>query len=100
MTEAAGGVMNEYDRKYHFPVYGTQGGGIVREAAKGICVFVEEPVGSGLNVGDTMPPEWSITPANQLAMEQMIDDQFGTKEELEATIRRGLIRGWALESRR
>ena len=62
------------EKAYDFPVYYTQGGGLAREVAPGICVFVEEPVGSGLKVGDTMPKEWGIIPANELAKEQMQDD--------------------------
>ena len=73
--------MNEYDEKYKFPVYGTQGGGLVREMALGLCVFIEEPVGSGLKVGDTMPQEWSVVPANELARQQLLDDQFGSEAE-------------------
>ena len=65
------------ERKYDFSVYGTQGGGLVKETAPGNFVFVEEPTGSGLKVGDKMPAEWSIAPANQKARQQMDEDQFG-----------------------
>ena len=54
------------ERKYDYPVYGTQGGGLVREVG-GIFIFVEKPDCPGLDVGDKMPGEWGIAPANQLA---------------------------------
>ena len=57
-------------REYRFPVFGTQGGGLVRYI-KGICIFVEKPDIQGLDVGDIMPSEWSIVPANDLARIQM-----------------------------
>ncbi len=62
-----------------FPVWGTQGGGLVREIGKsGVYQFVEAPDASmSLRVGDTMPAEWSIAPANtaaHVAMEEMFVD--------------------------
>ncbi len=64
---------------YAFPVWATQGGGLVREAGQsGVCHFVEAPEpGMNLSVGDTMPSEWSIVPANnaaRVAMEEMFAD--------------------------
>ncbi len=54
--------------EYNFPVYGTQGGGLVEEVAPDLYVFVVAPeAGMGLGVGDYMPKEWGVAPANQLA---------------------------------
>lgn len=53
-------------RKYDFPVWATQGGGLVREF-NGTYVFVEAPDVSGLDVGDVLPSEWGLVPANDLA---------------------------------
>jgi hypothetical protein len=54
-------------KTYNFPVYGTQGGGLVREIAPNLYRFVEKPNCPGLDVGDTMPKEWGIVPVNQRA---------------------------------
>ncbi len=54
------------EREYKYPVWGTQGGGLVREAG-GTYIFVEKPNCPGLDVGDEMPEEWGIIPANGLA---------------------------------
>lgn len=60
--------------EYSFPVWGTQGGGLVREAAPNVYVFVEAPDDfMGLGVGDTMPSEWGIAPANRKAVVQNWD---------------------------
>lgn len=56
------------ERKYRFPVWGTQGGGLVREF-NGTYFFVEKPKVPGLDVGDEMPKEWDLIPANDLARE-------------------------------
>ena len=54
-----------------FPVWGTQGGGIVRDAGAGRYTFIVAPERStGLNVGDAMPGEWSLIPANRQAREE------------------------------
>ena len=53
-------------RTYNYPVYGTQGGGLVREV-NGTYIFVEKPTCPGLDIGDEMPQEWSIVAANDLA---------------------------------
>jgi hypothetical protein len=58
------------DTKYNFPVWATQGGGLVREAGKenpDTYIFVTDPGVEGLTVGSVMPDEWSIVPANKLA---------------------------------
>lgn len=61
-------------REYSFPVWGTQGGGLVR-AVKGVYIFVEKPDCPGLVVGDELPAEWDIIPANTLARETMPDEE-------------------------
>jgi len=63
-------------RDYNFPVYYTQGGGLVREVeVADECyeyVFVEAPPSEfGLVVGDFMPKEWDIIPANEPARKQL-----------------------------
>lgn len=67
-------------KTYNFPVFGTQGGGLVRElkTQKGYkYIFVEAPDCPGLGVGDFMPEEWDIIPANRQAREAISDEQFG-----------------------
>ena len=48
------------EKSYNFPVWGTQGGGLVREVERGRdrYIFVEKPDCPGLDVGDFMPDEW------------------------------------------
>jgi hypothetical protein len=56
---------------YKYPVYGTQGGGLAREVA-GKYFFIEPPdSGTGLRVGDEVPVEWDLAPANHLARNEM-----------------------------
>lgn len=59
-------------RDFNFPVWGTQGCGLVKEV-DGIYIFITKPNCPGLDVGDEMPPEWGITPANRLAQEEEDD---------------------------
>ncbi len=61
--------------EYRFPVFATQGGGLVHEVG-GVCIFVEKPNCPGLDVGDTMPAEWDMIPANDLAREQLKEEEF------------------------
>lgn len=56
-------------KQYNFPVYGTQGGGLVREV-NGAFIFIEKPDCPGLDVGDVMPQEWGIVAANDLALRE------------------------------
>lgn len=58
---------------FPFPVWGTQGGGLVREEGKsGVYHFVEAPEPAmNLSVGDPMPAGWGIAPANTAAMVAM-----------------------------
>jgi len=64
-------------KEYNFPVWGTQGGGLVREVSHNPYryVFVEAPPqGMGLGVGDFMPEEWDIIPANRQAREAIEEE--------------------------
>lgn len=63
---------------YTYPVWGTQGGGLVREV-NGQHVFVTKPDCVAYNVGDTMPPEWGLIPANAAARD--VVDQIGWPDE-------------------
>lgn len=65
-------------KTYNYPVFGTQGGGLVREVSQSpfIHVFVEKPDCSGLDIGDTMPKEWDIVPANQAARDLVDHEQW------------------------
>ncbi len=60
------------EAKYPFPVYCTQGGGLVKEDGKKM-VFIEAPLDPAfcLKVGDEMPAEWGLIPANNLAQTKM-----------------------------
>jgi hypothetical protein len=54
-------------KRYDFAVWGTQGGGLARLTASGY-VFVEPPDEvHNLKVGDGVPLEWDMQPANTLA---------------------------------
>ena len=67
--------MSNSAKEYPFPVWGTQGGGLVQEVTPNVFVFVEAPDCPGLEIGDTMPKEWSYAPANKLA-QQVIDEEM------------------------
>ena len=71
-------------KTYNFPVFGTQGGGLVRELKTNSgykYIFVEAPPqGMGLGIGDFMPEQWDIIPANKQAREAIKEDQFGNDE--------------------
>ena len=57
---------------YNFPVFHTQGGGLVRQTAGDGYTFVEAPDRClNLDVGDPMPAEWGLAPANQAASDLM-----------------------------
>ncbi len=58
------------NREYSYPVYGTQGGGLVRWD-NDTFIFVEKPGCPGLGVGDEMPKGWGVTPANEHARQAM-----------------------------
>lgn len=62
---------------YNFPVWGTQGGGLVREVG-GKHFFVEAPPEfPELGVGDEMPEGWDTIPANDLAGAHFPDGLVG-----------------------
>ena len=64
-------------QEYQFPVWGTQGGGIVREAGLGRYIFVEAPKDfPNLHEGDTMPEEWGISAGNNLAKDVMDGEDY------------------------
>ena len=56
-------------KEHDFPVYGTQGGGLAREV-NGTYVFVTKPNCPGLGVGDVVPREWDLQPANAAARQE------------------------------
>ena len=66
--------------KYPFSVWGTKGGGLVREVGADVYIFVEAPDCPGLNVGDTMPAEWGIIPANDTARTVVEHERFVSYE--------------------
>jgi hypothetical protein len=56
---------------YPFPVYVTQGGGLVKRIGPDVYVFVEPPPHfDGLKEGDILPDGWIIVPANDAAREE------------------------------
>ncbi len=69
------------EREYNFPVFGTQGGGLVQEVAPNTYVFVEAPDCPGLQVGDFMPSEWGIVAANQQAIDAVEEDCLVSPED-------------------
>lgn len=58
------------NRNYNFPVYYTQGGGLVR-SIENCYIFIEKPNCPGLDIGDIMPEQWGIVPANSVAMAEL-----------------------------
>lgn len=63
-------------KKYDFPVYKTEFGGLVRET-KEAFVFLEKPKVSGYETGDKMPSDWTLYPANEAArIEKAIDECY------------------------
>jgi hypothetical protein len=70
------------ERTYNFPVFETQGGGLVREIKTNEgykYIFVEAPPDCmGLGVGDFMPDMWGIIAANRQAREAIEEEQFPT----------------------
>lgn len=58
------------------PIFFTQGGGLVEEVVVGeVYRFVEAPPSCPMfQIGDTMPAEWGIMPANVAARRLMEDD--------------------------
>ncbi len=66
-------------RDYAYPVWGTQGGGLVRLVGDQY-IFVTKPDCPGYDVGDDMPKEWGLIPANNLATQEMQRREFGEDE--------------------
>jgi hypothetical protein len=96
---AEDGVMPQ-PREYNFPVWATQGGGLVREVSRNPYryIFVEAPPkGMGLSVGDFMPEEWDLIPANKLARDIIEDEQFGDKSDEYESLR-NLVQDMSLEN--
>lgn len=58
-----------------FPVWGTQGGGLARRNDGGLFVWYELPdwAGGHMHIGDPVPDEWDLAPANHLARSEMYD---------------------------
>ena len=53
---------------YDYPVWGTQGGGLVKKTRSGVFVFIEAPTNvANVSVGDEMPRSWGTFPANTSA---------------------------------
>ena len=67
---------------YPYAVWVTQGGGLARRLHKGMAlpglfVFVEAPHSQSLGVGDYVPEEWGLEPANGLARDMEVDLEEG-----------------------
>ena len=60
--------------EYSFAVWGTQGGGLVR-LNFGRYVFVEVPEGFGFSIGQAVPAEWDLAPANERARQHECADE-------------------------
>jgi hypothetical protein len=84
-----------------YPVYGTQGGGLARNV-NGVFIFIEKPPGQpALDVGDDVPSEWDMVPANQKARNEI---EYNIKDEMTVTITLSepylnILRKWASVSR-
>ena len=65
------------------PVFWSQGEALVEEVSRNPFVYrFLEPVPScGFNVGDIMPSQWDIIPANKAARDLLEREQFGDDEE-------------------
>lgn len=72
------------DVEYDFPVWGTPGDGLVRALGDGF-VFVKAPEEArlGFKVGDRMPDEWDIVPANSHACKMWEDDGWWLDDGLD-----------------
>jgi hypothetical protein len=85
------------EKTYNFPVFATQGGGLVREIKTDSgfkYIFVEAPPqGMGLGIGDFMPEQWDLIPANQQARDAINDEQFGEDDLFDRAMREYVHRG-------
>lgn len=69
--------------KYPFPVYGTQGGGLAKAVGSDSMVWVEPPKEfPEVGVGDFVPREWGVTPANGLFDPRLLDDLDDIVEDI------------------
>ena len=68
------------ERAYNYSVWATQGGGLVREV-NGTYIFVEKSDCPGLDVGDEMPVEWGIIPANSYARNDMDRHEWSSDDQ-------------------
>jgi hypothetical protein len=64
-------------KTYDFPVYATQGGGLARRSGDTYIFEESPPPEMGLGVGDVVPREWDLIPANSAAEEEVLSYQFG-----------------------
>ena len=64
---------------YNYPVFGTQGGGLARQSGNRF-IFVEAPNCPGLDIGDLVPEQWGIVPANLAAQEAVNLAEFDDEE--------------------
>ena len=55
--------------KYPYSLYGTQGGGLARREGSRF-IFIEAPDITGLEVGDDVPDQWDLIPANKNARDE------------------------------
>lgn len=75
--------MSDLVKEYPFPVWATQGGGLVQEVTPNVFIFVEAPPeGFGLGIGDFMPKEWDYLPANKLAQEALTQEREDLTDEI------------------
>lgn len=64
--------------KYPFPVWGTQGGGLVRQEGE-YYVFVEAPEQfPEIKIGDRMHEMWDLIPANEPARKECAPQEVET----------------------
>ena len=72
--------------EYSFPVWGTQGGGLVKRDGDHY-VFVEPPADfPEIKVGDKMHHEWGLAPANEYAraeLEAEFPDDFDVMGDID-----------------
>ena len=63
------------EQKFNFPVYATQGGGLARRVGE-VYVFVTDSDCPGLGIGEIVPQEWDLIPANGQAQTEMSERDF------------------------
>ena len=62
-------------KKYPFAVFNTSGGGLVRRDGSTFTFIIKpnQEAWPGFDVGDRMPDDWGVDPANQLAEQDFVD---------------------------